>query len=90
VFDILRIYKSFLNENPELWESNPTFQAGRQRAANLQVVNDVAERGMTLITTFNLIVTKHEEQKQFPLQIVEKHCKDLPQPSKAALTKHYS
>lgn len=41
----------------------------------VKVVNDVAERGVALIQKFNATITQSEEQKQFLLQVVEKHRK---------------
>ena len=44
---------------------------------NLACVNDSAEHGVALIKNFNSVLTKNEEQKQFLLQVVEKHCRDF-------------
>ena len=40
---------------------------------SVQLVNDVAERGVSLIQQFNASITRDEEQKQYLLQIVENH-----------------
>jgi len=39
----------------------------------LKAVNDGAERGVAMITTFNNILTRDEETKQALLQVVEQH-----------------
>lgn len=44
----------------------------------LLVVNDIAERGVALITRFNAVLTHQEEQKQFILHTIEQQCKNLP------------
>lgn len=44
---------------------------------NLPCVNDCPERGVALIQNYNETITKDEEQKQFLLQVVEKHRRDF-------------
>jgi len=51
----------------------------------MTVVNDVDERGNSLIEKYNDMLIKKEEQKQFILQLVANHRKSLPTPSKTAL-----
>jgi len=53
---------------------------------SLKVVNDAAERGVALIQAFNGVLTSPEEQKQFLLQVVEKHSCDFPNCNKSTLT----
>ena len=52
---------------------------------NLKVVNDNAERAVSLIQTFNNTITKNEEQKQYLLKIVLEHRKAFPTPAKKFL-----
>ena len=54
---------------------------------SLKVVNDVAERGVKLITDFNNLFTKDEEQKQYILQVVHKCQMLYPDVSKNTLSK---
>jgi hypothetical protein len=56
------------------------------KVKSLKVVNDAAERGVALIQTFNGILTNQEEEKQFLLQVVEKHRHDFPNPNKTNFT----
>ena len=49
---------------------------------SLKVVNDVAEQGVKLITDYNNLLTKDEEQKQYVLQVVHKCRKLYPDVSK--------
>ena len=72
---MFRIQTEFLDKDPEEWESMPHYQRRKQVAKSLKVVNDVAERGVALIQNFNGPLTKHEEQKQYLLQVVEDHRK---------------
>ena len=51
------------------------FKIAEALIKNLTCVNDCAERGVALMQTFNESITKNEEQKQFLLQVVEKHRK---------------
>ena len=53
----------------------------------VKVVNDVAERGVALITTFNAALTREEAQKQFLLKVVAKDRRECPTTSRAALLK---
>jgi hypothetical protein len=50
-------------------------------------VNDAVERGVALIQSFNAVLTNQEEQKQFLLQVVEKHRQDFPSATKSAILK---
>ena len=47
-----------------------SFQFLFLHAARLCVVNDLAERGVSLIPTFNSSLARDEEQKQYQRQIV--------------------
>ena len=59
---------------------------GLSRVRQLKVINDAAERGISLIQNFNSVLTNQEEQKQFLLQVVEKHRQDFPDTKKSTLT----
>ena len=58
------------------------FLHGLSVVKSLQIVNDVAERGVQLITEFNTSTTPNEEQKQYLLQIEADHRKNMPVISK--------
>jgi len=81
----LDIPQDFLNQNPDTWENNKDFVDGSKRVNNLKVVNDAAERGISLIQTFNGIITNQEEQKQYLLQVVEQHRQKYPNPNKSTI-----
>jgi len=42
----------------------------------LKVVNDTVESIITFIKSWNSVLAKHEDQKQYLLKIVEKHRED--------------
>ena len=87
LFSALGINMDFLQQDPHTWRTNANYKAGKQRVASLKVVNDVAERGVALIQEFNSTLSNQEEQKQFVLQVVERHRKEYPNANKATVTK---
>lgn len=72
-FDVCKIDASFLDIPVEGWLDNACYKIAEQSAKNIVCVNDVAEQGVALIQTFNGTITKDEEQKQYLLQVIEKH-----------------
>lgn len=51
----------------------------------LRVVNDTAERGVKLMTDFNLILARREQEKQYVLQVVEQYHCIFPSANKSTL-----
>jgi hypothetical protein len=76
---------TFLNKHPTEWTDDTVFKELWNRASKLTVVNDAAERGISLIEKYNDTLTKDEEQKQFVLRLVASHRKKFPSASKGAL-----
>jgi len=76
-FQTLGIDDSFLDVPVESWADSQSFKIAEVLVKHLACVNDCAERGVALMQTFNETITKDEEQKQFLLQVVEKHRKDF-------------
>ena len=74
VFDMLGLTGSqdWLTVPPNLWENFCEFRKLREFAENISVCNDIAERGVALITGF-INMAESEEQKQALLQVVEHH-----------------
>jgi len=70
------IHIDFLKEDPTKWHCNEHFVNGKEKLCKTSVVNDAAERAVALMTDFNDVVTKNEEQKQFLLQVVEQSRKN--------------
>ncbi|KAG0723732.1 hypothetical protein GWK47_042055 [Chionoecetes opilio] len=73
LFEALDIKTDFLSANPRKWQEEESYVEACRRIEGLRVVNDTAERGVALIQSFNLQLTKDEEQRQFLLQVVEAH-----------------
>lgn len=86
LFTALNIPQDFLTTNPDTWATDNNYIVGQKKVASLKVVNDAAERGVALIQAFNGVLTNQEEQKQFLLQVVEKHRRDFPNANKSTLT----
>ena len=72
-FSTTGIDDSFLDIPVDEWPHD-SYQNAVVIIRNLPCVNDVAERGVALIQTFNT-TTKDEAQKQYLLQVVEQHRK---------------
>lgn len=77
--------KEFLNLNPSLWSNNKSYVELKKRSYNMNVVNDVAERGVSLAEKYNETLTKDEDQKQLLLRSVENHRKKISKPNKNLL-----
>lgn len=85
LFTALDIPQTFLNQHPNTWKINNDFIEGCRKVQKLKVVNDAAERGISLIQSFNGILTNQEEQKQYLLQVVEKHRQNYPNTNKSTI-----
>src|SRR6478609_9318324 len=78
-FRITALDDSFLSIQVTAWPEHQAYKSACEFVKNLICVNDVAERGIALIHNFNATITKDEEQKQYLLQVVEKHRRDFSQ-----------
>ena len=76
LFTRLEFDISFLRDDPILWPGKPSFQLALKCAQALKVVNDVAERGVALMSDYSQILTHDETQRQAILQVVEQ-CRNL-------------
>ncbi|GBP18811.1 hypothetical protein EVAR_93239_1 [Eumeta japonica] len=68
MFELFDLSYDFLDEDVSLWPENQNFLENLEYFKKLQVVNDVAERGVALIEQYNRCLTKDEEQLQYLLQ----------------------
>lgn len=59
--------QTFLKKQPRQWTSDSVFKKFYELAARMIVVNDVAEREISLIKNYNDTLTKNEKQKQLIL-----------------------
>ena len=76
-FQTAGICDSFLDVEVETWPNDEAFKIAEGFVKNLVCVNDCAERGVALIQAFNDTVTKDETQKQYLLQVIEKHRREF-------------
>lgn len=60
----------FLAQDPATWLERDDYNDARNRLKNMKVVNDSAERGVKLMTDYNKILSKNEEEKQWILLTV--------------------
>ena len=59
-FDAFHLSKDFLSTCPETWPMQKGYQKNLEILKALNVVNDVAERDVALVKTFNATLTKSE------------------------------
>ena len=87
LFDLLGLFgpQDWLITSPETWHEIPSYQALEGFAANVTVVNDVAERGVKLITDF-IEKCEDEGQREALLQVVEDHRNTYPDYKKSTLS----
>ena len=83
LFDILDLDAGFLDEDPGQWGDDERFRAATLRVRALSVTNDFSERAVALFQGFNLALTRDEEQKQFLVQVVERHRRQHPDARKS-------
>lgn len=73
-FEILKLNRSFMDTTtPAEWSTNPEYQEAAERVKGLNVVNDVAERAVKLITDYHDKITTDSEQQQYLTQVIEWH-----------------
>jgi hypothetical protein len=84
-FKTTAIDDSFLDIPVELWSESQSYKIASDFISNLACVNDCAERGVALIQNFNATITNDEEQKQYLLQVVDKHRHDFTKCNRANL-----
>jgi hypothetical protein len=75
----------FENGNPTEWYKIIAYRIGVHLLR--QVVNDVAERGMKLISDFDDKITKDEEQKQSLMQMVYDYRRKYPDKKRSTYVK---
>ncbi|KAK3925525.1 Replicase polyprotein 1ab [Frankliniella fusca] len=74
-FEITKTSSRFMDKDPKEWPADPDFNHGLDVVRNIIPVNDIAERGVSLIKKYlnGNKLTHDESQRQFMLQAVEKH-----------------
>lgn len=69
---------SFLTTEPENWKENRNYLSAKIKVDKMQIVNDVAERAIAMVSSFNDKLTKNEEEKQLIFQVVERFREEFP------------
>lgn len=86
LFEALKLRSEFLTVDPSEWDNRADYREALNVVESLKVVNDSAERAVALMQKFNSILTKNEDQKQYILQVVERHQDKFPNSLKKTLT----
>ena len=68
LFNALDIPQQFIQQHPSMWKSLDDYRHGQNRLMSSKVVNDAAEREISLIQSFNAVISNQEEQKQYLMQ----------------------
>jgi len=78
IFQILGLDDYFLDRDPQQWESEQSYSEAKIIIPALKVPNDLAEKRVALVQSFNEALVRNEEEKQFVLQMVEYHRNKFP------------
>ncbi len=62
-FRILQINTAFMESDVHSWAEEATYKKAKKIIKSLKVVNDAAERGIALATSFNSSLTRREDEK---------------------------
>ena len=86
IFDILKLTgaQDWLLISANLWENFGEYREFKEFASNLPVKNDIAERGIAMVTQF-VNKVQSEEQRSALLQVVEWHREMVKDTKKASL-----
>ena len=87
MFDAFDFKKDWLNKPVHTWKNNESFQEMENWVLTLKVTNDVAERGVKIVSEFCDILTKDSEDLGNLLQVVEQHRREYPDVKKTTLNK---
>lgn len=79
LFEMCDLPYDFLLEDPEKWEENISYKECLTVFKNLWVVNDAAERAVSLSEQYSNILSKDKQTKQNILQVVTNERKTYPQ-----------
>jgi len=67
LFAALGITEDFIHQHPTEWNTIDDYKLGKDRVQKLKVVNDAAERGVSLVQSFNSVLTKKKKKKTKPV-----------------------
>lgn len=88
-FTRFNLSTSFLDLEPQLWDTDENYKISFHMVQQLKVVNDTPDRSIKLIEDYNNIITKNEEQKQFLLQVVRNYRQKYPDSKNSTLLQPY-
>lgn len=84
-FSITGLSSDFLKKKVEDWIKDKEYIQSKEIVTKCKVVNDTAERGVSLIQEYNKILTLDEDQKQYILLLVKSFRQKFPNYKKATL-----
>lgn len=84
-FERFSIDTTFLQKDPQQWDSEESYRRGLEIVKKLHVVNDTAERSVKLMEEYNSTLSHNEEEKQAILKIVADYRKMYNKTTKSAL-----
>jgi len=70
-FKTLNLETGFLSVDPSDWDVRDDYRKAAEFIHSMEVVNNSAEHGVALMQSYNNILTKNEDQKQYLLQVVK-------------------
>ena len=88
MFDLLELKETqtWLQDPCDTWSMNADFMCFKEFAENLTVVNDIAERGVKLISDV-INMSEDERQRHYITQVIEWHREEYPAFTKDILSK---
>ncbi|GBM55803.1 hypothetical protein AVEN_75030-1 [Araneus ventricosus] len=87
LFHTMGIGTDWLGKRLSEWDNDPSHQGAETYFRHAKVENDLSERAVKLIQDFSTSVTTNETQKQFLLQVVDYHRKQIANFKKETLNK---
>ena len=87
LFDALGVDFEWLTTPADTWVENKSYKKAQNFVRTVKIANDVAERGVKLMSDFATKITTDPEQRNCLLQVVEYHRKKFDSYRKATLNK---
>ena len=86
-FERFGLNVEFLARECSTWSTNKSFIESRKKVLNIKVVNDCAERAVSLTKEYVNILSNDENQKQYLIQVVEEFRKQYTDANKGTIVK---
>lgn len=84
-FERFEISTEFLQVDPEDWAKCEDYKDGLDVCRNIQVVNDIAERAVQMVSKYNRTGTKAELDLQYMLQVIRDYNNKYPSANRSDL-----